>query len=188
MMGTYRSMSDIDNVFISLGQQLVNYDDLGLPVHSEEELVFRTARLIVTAQLGRIERAIRSALALASRPPAAAPTDILRRFLATIPVARSELQRITDVWLIHRCAESTTRTTSDSAAHRAAIVVALDELRRMGDSPEIERLLYRGIASKWPEIASACEQILVATQVHVDLQAARRLWTARRTWERALGH
>ena len=183
--GAYRSMSEIDNVFMYLGKQLVNNEDLALSVDSEEELVFRTARLIVDTQLDRVERATRSALA--SQPHGVPTTDVLSRFLATIPIARSELRRITSSWLAHRTADPGALATSDSTARKAAVGVALHELRRMGDIPEIERMLYRGVASKCSEIASACEQILVAIHVHVDLQTARRLWAARRNWERALG-
>ena len=184
--GSYRSISEIDNVFVSLGRQLVDHDDLRFSVGCEEELVFRTARLVIDAQLGRIEQAIRTvlepSLANASEVPA------WGRFLEAIPLARKELQRITNLWLPYRNHEAGLIATSDSSAYKDAIRAAFAELRKLDEHPDVERMLYRGIAAtKWPEIASACEQILVAIHVRIDLQAARALWVARSKWARALG-
>jgi hypothetical protein len=184
--GVYQSVSAIDNIFVSLGRQLLNNDDFGLSVGSEEELVFRTARLIVDTQLGRIEQAIRSMLA--SSRPEAIRADVWSRLLEAIPCARDELQRVTSIWLPHRDAKTRpTATSEDAAAYTKALHTAFCELRKMDEIPEVERLLYRGVASKSPEIADACEQILVAIQVRIDLRALRRFWAARSNWERALG-
>lgn len=182
--GVFQSMSAIDNVFIELGRQVAHNDGLGILVNSEEELVFRTARLIVETQLERIDHAIRT-IAVSHRTGTAG-VELWSRLLAAIPLARSELRRITHIWLPHRRLEP--GTSVQSTAYHEAIRSAFCELRKLDEIPEIERLLYRGVAStKLPEVAGACEQILVAIQVRVDLQAARRLWAARRQWERALG-
>jgi hypothetical protein len=184
--GVFQSMSAIDNVFVELGRQVVRNDGLGISVRSEEEMIFRTARLIVVTQLERIDQAIR-AMAV-SHGTAAAGVEAWTRLLDAIPLGKSELRRITHIWLPHRNVDGGTSMQSPSTAYHGALRSAFCELRKLDEIPEIERLLYRGVAStKHPEIAGACEQILVATQVRVDLQAARRMWTARRHWERALG-
>jgi hypothetical protein len=106
--------------------------------------------------------------------------------LAAIALGKDELQRITRNWLFSRNAELGETVASDSAGYHEAIRTAFSELRKLDEIPEIERMLYRGVAStRWPELAGACEQILVAIQVRVDLQAARRYCAARNTWERA---
>jgi hypothetical protein len=181
------SASDaIDSVFVDLERRIVAHDDLGISVGSEEELVFRTARLIVDTQLDRIDQAVRSWHT--SPSPDTMSTDGRSRFLAASALGKDELRRITRIWLPYRHAEPEAPVASDSAAYHEAIRTALSELRKMDDIPEFERMLYRGVAStRWPELASACEQILVAIQVRVDLQAARRFCTARSTWERAVG-
>jgi hypothetical protein len=179
-------MSAIDSVFVDLERKIVAHDDLGISVGSQEELVFRTARLIVDTQLDSIDQAIRSVHT--SPSPDTMPTDGRSRFLAAIALGKDELQRITRMWLPYRQAEPGAAVASDSTAYREAIRTALSELRKMDEIPEIERMLYRGVAStRWPELAGACEQILVAIQVRVDFQAARRFCTALNTWERAVG-
>jgi len=184
--GVYHSMSAIDNVFADLERNIVARDDLGISVGSNEELVFRTARMIVSTQLDRIDQAIHSVHMCPSPDPMSA--DGRSRFLAAIALGKDELRRITRIWLPYRHAEPGATVASDTAAYHEAIRTALSELGKMDEIPEIERMLYRGVAStRCPELASACEQILVAIQVRVDFQAARRLCTARNAWERALG-
>jgi hypothetical protein len=166
-------MREIDNVFVQLGGELVDNDDLGISVGTEEELIFRTMRLIVVTQLERIEQAIRSM-------PTSNSDDALKayassRSLQAIAVARSELHRITSEWLRNRYGDP------------GATAAAFRDLRSLEENAEVERMLYRGVASKYPVIANACEQILVAIQVHIDLQTARRLWATRRNIERVLG-
>jgi hypothetical protein len=167
--GAYLSVSAIDSVLVDLGRQVVDNDDLGASVGSEEELVFRAARLIVKTQLGRIEQAIHTVLG--SRSPDAVCTDAWDRLLEAIPLARKELRRITGAWRLHRCAEP---EATD------AVRTAISELRAMAEVPEVKRLLDRGwLSTRWPEIAAACGQILVALHVQVDLEGARMLWDAR---------
>jgi hypothetical protein len=171
--GAYLSVSAIDSVLVDLGRQVVDNDDLGASVGSEEELVFRAARLIVETQLGRIEQAIRAVLG--SHSPDAVCTDawdrLLEAMLEAIPLARKELRRITRAWRLHRYA---------GAEAIDAVRTAISELRAMAEVPEVKRLLGRGwLSTRWPEIAAACGQILVALHVHVDLEGARMLWDAR---------
>jgi hypothetical protein len=167
--GVYFAVGAIDSVLVDLGRQVLDNDGLGSSVGSEEELVFRVARLIVDTQLGRIERAIRSVLG--SHSPDTVHADAWDRLLEAILLGKKELRRITRAWRLHRYAEP---EATD------AIQTACSELRAMAELPEIKQLLDRGVtSSRWPEIAAACGQILVAIHVRVDLEGARRLWDTR---------
>jgi hypothetical protein len=166
--GVYFSVAAIDSVLVDLGRQVVDNDGLGTSVGSEEELVFRTARLIVDTQLGRIERAIRSVLG--SHSSEAVHADAWDRLLEAIPLGRKELRRLTRAW---RSRPGTEPEATD------ATQTAFSELRAMTEVPEIRRLLDRcALSTTWPEVAAACGQILVAMQVRVDFEGARLLWGA----------
>jgi hypothetical protein len=171
------TLSTIDSVLVDLGRRVSFKDGLGVDVGSEEELVFRTARLIAISQLERIKGAI---LRIESdRGCDGMPAGLRDRFLSAIPVAMAELERLTQMWLPHR--DASEEPSPARAQYRAAVQAAICELDRLDQIPDVERLLYRGVASvKWPAIAAACEQILVATHVRVDFESARRLWQARR--------
>ena len=72
--------------------------------------------------------------------------------------------------------------------YKLALRSAFEELDRMEDIPEVERVLYRGIAAaRWSDVVSACEQILVAMHVRVDIDTTRRIWIARSQWAHAVG-
>src|SRR4051812_47178226 len=66
-----QSVNAIDNIVADLKRQVIN-DGLGIPVGSEEELVFRTARMVIDTQLGDLEQAIHRILA-ADLPSTAKP-------------------------------------------------------------------------------------------------------------------
>jgi hypothetical protein len=72
MRGGARSLCAIDDIFVDQGRQVVNNDGLGIPVESEEELVFRTAHMIINTQLDDLDQAIRGIVA-ASPPESAKP-------------------------------------------------------------------------------------------------------------------
>lgn len=180
-----QSLNAVDNVLSDLRRQVVD-DGLGMSVGSDEELVFRTARMIVDAQLSELEQAIHRILA-AGLPSSVKP-DMWRGFLKALPLAKAELWRVTRIWLPYRRGEPTIRDPSHAAAYKLALRSAFEELDKMDDIPEVERVLYRGIAAaRWPDVVSACEQILVAMHVRVDIDAARRIWAARNAWAHAVG-
>lgn len=180
-----QSVNAIDSITADLKRQVVN-DGLGVPVGSEEELVFRTARMIIDTQLGDLEQALHRILA--AHLPATAKPDMWRGLLKTLPLAKAELWRVTRIWLPYRRGEPTILDPSHPAAYKLALRSAFEELDRMDDIPEVERVLYRGIAAaRWPDVVSACEQILVAMHVRVDIDATRRIWTARSQWAHAVG-
>lgn len=79
------SICAIDSIFVDLGRQVTANDDLGGPVETEEELVFRTARLIVHIQLDELDQAIRNSVA-ANLPEPARPA-MWGSFLQAIPLA-----------------------------------------------------------------------------------------------------
>lgn len=180
-----QSVAEMEWLFADLERQVVDSDGLG-PAASREELVLRAACLIVDTQCDSIELAIHAPL-----PPCSVEsdhTDVWSRFLDAIPLGRSEIRRIASIWVPYRNVVSGAPTASNSAAYRDAVRAASGVLDNMDEIPAIERLLYRGVASrKSPEIASACEKILVAIHVHVDTQIATRLDSALRSWTRALG-
>ena len=179
----HQSMYAMDSLFVSLERQVVGNDGLGIAVACEEELVFRTARMIVDTQLDRLAQAIRYIVAV--HPPE--PAERWSRFLDVIPLGKTELRRITELWLPYRSVKPEASTPYDFAAYQAAIRVAFSELSKLDEIPEIERMLYRGVASTtWPEIATACEQILVAIRAHADRPSVRRLWVTRSHWARAV--
>jgi hypothetical protein len=178
------SMRAMDSIFVDLGRRVANHDGLGIP-GSEEELVFRTSRLIIRTQLDRIDQTIRG-IGVAD-PPESAKSHVWRRFLDVIPLGKAELRRITRIWLAYRRVEQATSEPGHAAAYQLALRAAFDELHKMGEIPEIGRMLHRGVASvKWPEIVTACEQTLVAIGVRIELQAARQLWSAQRQWARVV--
>lgn len=184
-LATAQSVNAIDNILSDLRRQIVN-DGLGVSVGSEEELVFRTVRMIIDAQLGDLEKAIHSILAV-DLPPSAKP-DMWRGFLKALPLAKAELWRVTRIWLPYRRGEPTMRDPSHAAAYKLALRSAFEELDKMDDIPDVDRVLYRGIAAaRWPDVVSACEQILVAMHVRVDVDAGRRIWAARSRWTQAVG-
>src|SRR5258707_1048173 len=65
------AISTIDNILSDLGSQVANNDRLGIQVGSEEELVFRTARLIIDTQLDQLDVAIRCIVADNAPEPSA---------------------------------------------------------------------------------------------------------------------
>lgn len=180
------AMSTIDSILSDLGRQVTNNDHLGISVGTEEELIFRTARLIIETQLDSLEVVLRRIIA--DSAPAPPTAHVRRSFLEALLPAKAELWRITRIWLPYRRSEPTMRDPSYAAAYRLALRAAFDELHRMDEIPSIERLLYRGVASvQWPEIAKACEQTLVAIHVRVDVERVRQHWAARNRWARAVG-
>lgn len=111
-----------------------------------------------------------------------------RGFLKALPLAKAELWRVTRIWLPYRRGEPTIRDPRHAAAYKLALRSAFEELDKMDDIPEVERVLYRGIAAaRWPDVVSACEQILVAMHLRVDIDATRRIWAARSQWAHAVG-
>lgn len=171
-----RSISAIDSVLADLRGKVIG-DGLGIRVASDAELIFRTARMIVDAELDNLDGAIRRIVA--TELPRSDRPEMWQGFLCALPLAKSELWRVTRIWLPYRRAEA---TASHEAAYKLALRSAFEELDKMDDIPEVERVLYRGIAARWPEIARPCEQILVAIHTQVDIDAARRIWSARRQW------
>jgi hypothetical protein len=175
----------IDNIFVDLGRQVVSNDDLGIPVKSEEELIFRTARMIITTQFDELDQAIRRIVAV--HLPEPGNRGMWQSFLHAIPLGKAELWRVTRIWLSYRRTEPATCDLSHAAVYKLALRAAFEELHKMDHIPEVERMLYRGIASvRWPEIAKACEQILVAIHVRIDIDAARPFWQAGDKWARAM--
>jgi 3-methyladenine DNA glycosylase/8-oxoguanine DNA glycosylase len=177
-------MTVIDSLFVDLGRQIVAHDDIKMPVYSEEELVYRVSRLVINTQLDRLDREVRSLLVL--RLPDSRHPDVWEHSLMAISRARVEVARITRIWLSRRTDEAIV-VTCRTAPYNEAMRAACAELRKMDQNPEIGLLLYRGVASMRSELANACEQILVAIHVYVDLRTARRLWAARKHWEHVLG-
>jgi hypothetical protein len=173
------SINSIDGVLTGLRGEVIG-DGLGIRVASDTEVIFRAARMIVDAELDNLDGAIRRIVAK-ELPPSARP-EMWRGFLRALPLAKSELWRVTRIWLPYRGAVVTAYDPSRDAAYKLALKSALQELDKMDDIPEVERVLYRGIAARWPEIARPCEQILVAIHTQVDIDAARRVWSAHRSW------
>jgi hypothetical protein len=173
------AISAMDSVLADLRTEIAN-DGLGIRVISDEELVFRTARMIINIELDDLDRAIRSILDVDL--PRSAKPEMWRGFLRVLPLAKAELWRVTRIWLQYRGDESTTSEPSHDATYRLALKTAFEELDKMDDIPEVERVLYRGIAARWPEIVRPCEQILVAIHAQVDIGAARRTWSALNKW------
>jgi hypothetical protein len=181
---SYYSTNAIDSVLVELGKHVVDSDDLRISVGSEEELLFRVTRLIVHSQLCRLDHAIRQV----SLSEADWHAALWVRLHGAVPLAKAELWRITRLWLPYRTTGCADSEVIDARAYRAAIDKATAELRTLDQIPDVERLLYRGVASTHrPEIAGACERILAATHVRIDLPALRRLWSAHRAWATALG-
>lgn len=184
-LATAQSLNAIDSILSDLRRQVID-DGLGMSVASDEELVFRTARMIVDTQLSDLEQAIHRILA-ADLPSSIKP-DMWRGFLKALPLAKAELWRVTRIWLPYRRGEPTICDPSHAAAYKLALRSAFEELDKMDDIPEVERVLYRGIAAaRCPDVVSACEQILVAVHLRVDIDATRRIWAARSQWAHAVG-
>src|SRR5882672_209152 len=90
------AISTIDNILSDLGSQVANNDRLDIQVGSEEELVFRTARLIIDTQLDHLDVAIRCIVA-DNAPEPSAPS-MWRSFLSALLLAKAELWRVTRIW------------------------------------------------------------------------------------------
>ena len=173
------SIDAIDSVLADLRTEVVD-DGLGIRVASDAELVFRTARMIIDTELDDLDQAIRGILA--ADPPRSARPEMWRGFLGVLPLAKAELWRVTRIWLPYRNGEQTTCSPSHDAAYKLALKAAFEELDKMDDIPEVERVLYRGITARWPQIVQPCEQILVAIHAQVDIDSARRIWSAWKHW------
>lgn len=172
-------MSGIDRLLRVLEWHVPRHDEFGLDVLADEELIFRAARLIIATHLDRLDHAFRSSV-IASMSDRAAHWS---RFLEVIPVARAELGRITSLWLGHRSIDPSSRSAAmEPGPYVGALRKVCDELHAMEQVPEIERMLYRGVASLQHDIAAPCEQILVAMRVRADLPPARRQWLAHVRW------
>jgi hypothetical protein len=180
----YAAVGAIDSVFVDLGRQVRDHDDLAMSVKSEEELIFRAARLIILHQLDRVDQAI---AAITSSAISENVRAVWGRLQLAIPIARSELSRITELWVRCRTTDNGLPRARETLAYHDAVCEALKDLERLDHIPEVERLLYRGVASTaWPAIAAGCEQILATIHARINVQAARRLWTARNGWTRAI--
>lgn len=173
------AINAIDSILADLRGEIIG-DGLGIRVASDAELLFRTARMIINTELDDLDCAIRRVLA-ADLTRSAKP-EMWRSFLKALPLAKAELWRVTRIWLPYRRAEPTACDPSHDVAYKLALKSAFEELGKMDDIPEVERVLYRGIAARWPEIVRPCEQILVAIHAQVDIDAARRIWSARHQW------
>jgi hypothetical protein len=167
-------LAAIDVMLSTLAQQVVVTDDLMRTAASEEELVFRTMRLVILTQLACLENAVR---ALADQP-ASMMREWSPAFRSAIVFGRVELARITRTWTIYRTEAHPGIT--DITRYNIALCTAFDEVNDMTHSPEFAEVMRHGMASaEWPEIAQSCEQILVAARARVDLDAARVFWTSR---------
>jgi hypothetical protein len=174
----------ITDAFAHLAR-LLQADDLAIPALCEEELVFRAARWIVRSALDEIEGAI---VALEHAEDAAPGRwETWRRLLGAIPVARTELTELTQRWLGYRTGERAL-TSAELVMYRQAVDAALQQLRKLDEIPDVERLLYRGVAyGKCPPIARPCEQSLAALRLEIDVRRARSFGLAHSLWERTLG-
>lgn len=155
-----------------LERQVVLGDAVG-PALVAEEVILRTVSLCVGLGLFELSKAISTILGT----PATEALDELgvdwwRRFLEAISHGHDELSRIGRIWLPYRPSNEETFKEERLRIYRDAMQEAADALRRMDRIPELERVLYRGIASKkWSRIAGLCEWVLAALHARIDLAA-----------------
>jgi ParB-like chromosome segregation protein Spo0J len=118
-LATAQSLNASDNILSDLRRYIVD-DGLGMSASSDEELVFRTARMILDTQLRDLEQAIHRILA-ADQPSSVKP-DMWRGFLNALPLAKAELWRVTRIWLPYRRGSrpSATRATPQRTSSRFA--------------------------------------------------------------------
>jgi hypothetical protein len=170
-----------ETMFRILEGEMVRSDDIDLPIHSEDELIFRAARLVVLHQLDRLEQEILSMGGAGSGEDGEHSTWV--RLLEGIPTGRREIRRLSDAWRSIRGRDPTGVAVVTRSTSSKAVASVLIELQRIDRLPILEPLLYRGVASReWPAIARSCELILTASKARIDVQAARSLWAARDRW------
>jgi len=175
----------LERILEKLENEVVHSDGLGVFLASEDELVFRTKRLIITSGLVQLDESIQAMGVTDATDLETA--SMWRRLLPAINTGHVELQRITNLWQSRRGADLVPLGGVNPVAHRKTLDVMIRELRNLDQIPDVERLLYRGVAStERPAIARACEQVLVAIHVRIDLNKARQLWSARSRWEQAI--
>lgn len=88
------SINAIDGVLADLRREVIG-DGIGIPVASDTELLFRTARMIINTELDDLDCAIRRVLA-ADLTRSAKP-EMWRSFLKALPLAKAELWRVTRI-------------------------------------------------------------------------------------------
>jgi hypothetical protein len=162
------TLAEVEDLLGRLESQISRFDDIDVAVASNLELIFRTSRLVILIELNRLDDQIRT---LANDTECPEDAEIWRRFLPAIPEAKIEIQQLVELWLSRRREFTKTRSPQAKNGYLSAIQYANERLRRLDQLPNLERLFYRGVASRrHPGIALACERILVAIQQRIGFE------------------
>ncbi|TMQ19711.1 MAG: hypothetical protein E6J90_17425 [Deltaproteobacteria bacterium] len=166
-------------IVVSLYQRLyanvVPVDEMGSTVESVGELALRARRMVILTQLGRLRDLLRE-------PKAGerargwfvgdfASIDDVTAFFA------DQFAQINQIWVQYRQTHpgaAGISSTDRITLYRASVRVAQSALRELRNHPDLAYLLRAGLdAADWPDVLSACSEIVVALAVEVDVKSGR---------------
>lgn len=143
--------------------QVVDTDGLGPKVDSLAELALRAVRMVLLADLVKLQN-------LGGRPvrgyALSSARGRLRRVDDLAAFVREKLDRITLMWLDYRDPPS-----EDRVAFRFALCAAAQAMQRLRKVPALERFLREGSGrNDWPELAEIANRMRAAFEIRIEVQ------------------
>jgi hypothetical protein len=175
----------LDRLAATVGRlraHVVAYDGqlMGNEVESMGELWLRAAMMVVAEQLSKIGAESRSGPrhghpSGTTRSPALF-VGKFRTFDDLVSFVLEELSRIHGSWMCYsprygRCSGTVEQSHERRFLYRRAVADAQRALATLREDPEVAHFLYVGRESTdWPELRMACNQILTALGISLDVE------------------
>ena len=153
-----------------LHANVVPLDELGEPVGSLAELALRARSMVIAARAAFIRKLLRDRTAQERAQAWLVGRDgSVDELMITV---HDQVRHIHRVWTPHRRGSAEPLRSSErdrEVSYHASVRLAHRQLGRLGNSPGLAHFLARGVAvSDWPDMSTACREIVASLAVEVD--------------------
>jgi hypothetical protein len=170
-------LDQIAEVTTSLQTLVVPGDDLGEMMESVPELAIRARRMVISTQADKLREVLRGSVAEARTRGWF--TGRFRHVDHISDFFVNEFYRINSMWMQYRRDDRSAASIASAdrvTLYQTALRVAQQAMRDLGIEPGLAHFLGHGAAvSGWPEVQTACTQIVAALAIEIDLAPGRQV-------------